>query len=802
MTQMTGDPQASIDFLRWLRPGGPWVLTAIPPEGGLTETATFSEESLTKLSAFLLRHVGSRNVYFMVNPARSALTSKAKKEDVEGMAFLHVDIDPAKGADPDKERERILPILEGFNPPPSAIIDSGGGYQGFWRLDDVLHIGGDPGRIADAEAYNQQIEIVTGGDSCFNIDRIMRLPGTINIPSEKKRRAGRVERLARVVRQEAPDQAYSLAEFTAAPRVQAAGTSSTATVEISGNLPPVLIDDLPELVSQRTRMLIVQGDDPDDPTKYGSRSDVVWAVCCELVRARCPDDMIASVLLDPDYGISGHVLAQKRTREYVARQIQRAKEQVEEPMLRLMNEQHAVIADLGGKCRVISEVMDLTMERPRYRISKQSFDDFRNRYMHQRVQVGESKEGAPIYMPAGKWWLQHPMRRQYTSMIFAPGKDVPDAYNLWRGFACEAIPGQQHQLFLDHVRDNICSGNDAHFIYLVRWMARAIQNPAEAGEVAVVLRGGQGTGKGTFFQMFGSLFGRHFLHVSAAKHLVGQFNAHLRDCVFLFADEAFFAGDKQHESVLKTLVTEETLVVEGKGVDAEVAPNFTHLGMASNSQWVVPAGADERRFYVLDVGEGSKQNSAYFKKLRDVMNAGGRENLLHYLMTLDLSDYDVRRVPQTDALREQKLFSLSAEEQWWLERLMDGRTTAGSPEWTTTIQKAHLQADYLRYAESQRIMRRVSPTALGKFLGRVMPGSGDNPAEPNYPVSVQRMTDVERDDGHGHTTIVRERAYWYDLPTLKECRDEWDRRYGGPFGWPSDDVEDKPQAAPAKDDPY
>ena len=96
-------------------------------------------------------------------------------------------------------------------------------------------------------------------------------------------------------------------------------------------------------------------------------------------------------------------------------------------------------------------------------------------------------------------------------------------------------------------------------------------------------------------QVFGSLWGRHFLHISSAKHLVGQFNAHLRDCCFLFADEAFFAGDRSHESVLKTLVTEDMIIVEGKGVDAEPSPNYVHLMMASNSDWVVPSGPDERR---------------------------------------------------------------------------------------------------------------------------------------------------------------------------------------------------------------
>jgi len=51
----------------------------------------------------------------------------------------------------------------------------------------------------EAEAYNRQLELVLEGDHCHNIDRIMRLPGTWNIPNAKKRAAGRVERMARIV---------------------------------------------------------------------------------------------------------------------------------------------------------------------------------------------------------------------------------------------------------------------------------------------------------------------------------------------------------------------------------------------------------------------------------------------------------------------------------------------------------------------------------------------------------------------------------------------------------------------------
>ena len=105
----------------------------------------------------------------------------------------------------------------------------------------------------------------------------------------------------------------------------------------------------------------------------------------------------------------------------------------------------------------------------------------------------------------------------------------------------------------------------------------------------------------------------------------------------LLADEAFYAGDKKHESILKRIVTEETIMIEAKGDD-----------------WVVPAGLEERRFLVLDVGESQMQNSEFFGALDRELESGGREALLHLLLNRDLSGFNVRRFPQTEALREQQ----------------------------------------------------------------------------------------------------------------------------------------------------
>ena len=188
-------------------------------------------------------------------------------------------------------------------------------------------------------------------------------------------------------------------------------------------------------------------------------------------------------------------------------------------------------------------------------------------------------------------------------------------------------------------------------------MAYAVQNPGRPGEVAVVLRGREGTGKGIFAKEFGRLFGPHFTHITHGRHLTGHFNRHLEQCSVLFADEAFFAGDRSHESVLKGLITEETILVEPKGLDLYSARNCIHLIMASNSDWVVPAGADARRYFVLDVSDEKIQERDFFAAIATEMASGGREALLHHLQHLELHDFNLRKIPNTPALADQKMRS-------------------------------------------------------------------------------------------------------------------------------------------------
>jgi hypothetical protein len=199
-------PKASpaVEFLEQLRPGGPWVLTAIiPVVDGATETIT--ARNAKAADAFVTRHNGKRNLYYSVNPTRTSLSSKAAKTDIAAIEYLLVDLDPSDGETPQAAKARYLSAINAHKPEPTAIIDSGNGIQGLWRLSERIDISQYPPErdkkdesklvlapaakvIADdvedrCKELMGQLGSVAGTQ---NIDRILRLLGTINLPNKTK----------------------------------------------------------------------------------------------------------------------------------------------------------------------------------------------------------------------------------------------------------------------------------------------------------------------------------------------------------------------------------------------------------------------------------------------------------------------------------------------------------------------------------------------------------------------------------------------------------------------------------------
>src|SRR5262249_9127465 len=145
-------------------------------------------------------------------------------------------------------------------------------------------------------------------------------------------------------------------------------------------------------------------------------------------------------------------------------------------------------------------------------------------------------------------------------------------------------------------------GNKTYFKYLVRLLAHLVQHPGTSPEVMVVLRStSEGVGKSTVGIVLARMFGKHALVASSASTVFGEFNEVLADKSFVLLEERAFPGNHQMAAAQKNTVPAPTLSINPKGRTRYDIPNRLHMTLCTNEQWAVPAGADARRFFVLDV---------------------------------------------------------------------------------------------------------------------------------------------------------------------------------------------------------
>lgn len=353
----------------------------------------------------------------------------------------------------------------------------------------------------------------------------------------------------------------------------------------------------------------------------------------------------------------------------------------EQAAINLVNSTHA-IAPLAGEATIHCEGTD--PETGAKTLTPVSQGAFHLAWANVFVDVLQGG-GAYKRVQVADLWLRSPHRREYSAVVLQPeGKVQPGAYNLWNGFGVTPSAGDA-SLMLDHI-DMLCGGTLPLIEYVLNWMAFCVQRPGSRPEVALVFRGGQGTGKGTAIRALLKIFGRNSLHITQPRHLTGNFNSHLRYALFVFVDEGFWAGDKSGEGVLKGLITEPTLTIEMKGRDVFDAPNRLKLAFASNSGWVVPAGADERRYCVVDVPNTRAQDHAYFAALNAWLDVDGAAIFLDHLRNRDLSGFNVRAVPKTAALDRQKVESMGALDRFILEAL-DTAEGIGGDDWAEAPQR-------------------------------------------------------------------------------------------------------------------
>ena len=319
------DLDTAVDFLDRLHPGGSWVLTVIDPDTEEIETETFTSAETKAAKAFIeQQNRRGRNVYYSPNPLRRNMSKKPKKVDVARIEYLFADLDPRDNEPPEEAKLRYRRALQQFEPKPSAIIDSGNGIQPLWRLDPPILLGkpvlnndgklvfsaGDQAKIDEVEQLAKTVMKQLGSKvGTQNIDRILRLPGTINYPNRVKRRKGWVKCRARLLLFH--KSTCSLGHF---PHEESAANACAAKHE----------QELPR--DLQTLLYLKPGQHP-----YPTRSELLMAFLIKAIQQGIGDDVIVAACINKKYtgsAIYEHC-AENQGERYVRRQIEKARKRCE-----------------------------------------------------------------------------------------------------------------------------------------------------------------------------------------------------------------------------------------------------------------------------------------------------------------------------------------------------------------------------------------------------------------------------------------------------------------------------------------
>lgn len=387
-------------------------------------------------------------------------------------------------------------------------------------------------------------------------------------------------------------------------------------------------------LTMRYAALLAQGESPTSAALHMARegnepSDVEEAVV--LHREQHEDD---------EYGPDGEI--PEYVKEYNAR--------------------YAVV-NLEGKCVILNQCYDPVLDRPDFKFS--TVGDFKLLNAN-KIQKFNTDDGKVVEFQTAPAWIKSPHRRQYDGVMFDPGgHERPNHLNMWKGWSITPKEGDW-SIMRDHLKYTVCRGDEDAFAWVMNWIADMFQRPGEKrpGTVPVFI-GAQGCGKGIVWLNLAQCIRSHFLHITSRNQLTGNFNAHLKDTLFVFADEAFFAGDKQSLGNLKAMITEDHIMIEPKNVNAFPAKNFCRIAMASNEAWAVPADLGERRFAVFNVDDHHCGELSYFNDMQKQMDNGGCAAMMYELMHREYDPQTLRLPPATNALADQRVYNLTPVQGYW-----------------------------------------------------------------------------------------------------------------------------------------
>jgi len=261
-----------------------------------------------------------------------------------------------------------------------------------------------------------------------------------------------------------------------------------------------------------------------------------------------------------------------------------------------------------------------------------------------------------------KLWKDDPAIKCYSTIKLVPPPLVcdPRTLNLFTGFVADKLTNCQLVDITPITRHItlLCEDNTEYAEYVINFLAHLVQHPAELTRTALVFKGAQGTGKGTFFTWFANkIIGDKYYYTTAEATNITLHNEHLNGKLLINLDEARAADTYAGSSLFKNKITEPRITLTNKYVKPFEVENYGRYIFFSNQDNPVKIENTDRRYVIfktsdkysnLAADDTDKVNyfSKFFKALDDPNVA---YSFMQFLRSKDISQVNWENRPLTES---------------------------------------------------------------------------------------------------------------------------------------------------------
>ncbi len=297
-------------------------------------------------------------------------------------------------------------------------------------------------------------------------------------------------------------------------------------------------------------------------------------------------------------------------------------------------------AYLGGQCKFIRVTAD-------GEVQEMGLEDVKSWYAGERILVN-GRPTNPINA-----FMSWPGRIKHDRYELCPPpvKCPPTTVNVWQGYNIEPTKGDVSKYL--ELFDQMIPPDIRDWVH--DWFADLIQNTGIKPPTALVFQGPEGTGKNTLIDVFRSMFKEHnTTHFVSTEQFVSRFNKHLARSVLAVVNEAVWAGNHKHASILKGYVSEDKFELEEKNIKSFQVRNCTRFVVMTNDEWSIPAERTARRFCVCKIDKARPSSDPWWKDTRRILKDKSTiAAVMHWYRSRTITN-NLHRVPETDALIDAK----------------------------------------------------------------------------------------------------------------------------------------------------